>query len=56
MMCCGQVLPLGVIADFANSLTQMDDASLRIRFAPCPLFTGCGLRFPHVDELCPNPE
>jgi hypothetical protein len=54
MMCCGQVPPLGVLTDFANSLTRLGNGSRTIRYQPFPLFTACGLRFPHVDGLCPN--
>jgi hypothetical protein len=48
--------PLKAFADIANSLTQP------LRVIPnesqiySPLFTGCGMRFAHVDRLWPNRE
>jgi hypothetical protein len=56
MMCCGQVWPLGTYLSFANRLTLEVAVRLTIRGSLFPLFTGCGLGFPAVDGLCPNPE
>jgi hypothetical protein len=51
MMVCGQVGALGLFADIANSLTHLKSQKLEDSQKLCPLFTGCGVLFHHVDSL-----
>ena len=47
---------LSAFADIANSLTGGARVIPSESFFSSPLLTGCGMRFAHVDRLCPNRE